>query len=782
MMHAKSLLGWVVLAGSVFVLSAGAAQSRSEKPLMWMDVDAKESDYYVAFRGQFELAREADVELHILGASWFVLWVDGQYRSEGPARFPVDYPEYDVVRVKLAAGRHVLAAQVHHIGRTTRMLPDMPPFFYGKAFVAGRELPVDWRCQKLPGYQSQVQQINPILPWIEWCDTRELPTGWRTLDFDDQAWAKPVAARTALGQLAPLPTASVQSFVHTLQPIAQGRLAETFGYEKDDISARFFLRDLVCDDLPPQGVWRRYDLGRVRLGRSRFVLDLPAGAVVEFAYSEALQQGRLSPWITLSTGPSCNLDHYIARGGAQEFFPLTPKGGRFVEVHILADPARVTFVEESYIERGYHGEPVGTFTCGDPLLDRIWRTGVETYRACAEDAVTDNPTRERGQWTGDVNTVGLDIAAVAYRDLRLFRRALLLAARCAREDGLVAGLCPGNRAYLPTFAAQWVGACVHYYELTGDKVFLEQVYPYAVRNLAAYDRFLTQDGLIDGAGWIFVDWGYQRNPEPANMAYNMQFLGALRAMVRWCRLLDREGDVARYVASAERIQAVVQSWLDKHMSDGSAGWQRVGYHSAVLALRLGLIEERFEADCVRFIKSHILDCFPNNPDAPRLSDPSVESRQLITPYFAHFALGPLIERGDMDFVLNQYRTCWGWALAGGRTTWVEVFDTRWTHCHHWSGAPTWQLSRYVLGLWARFDLGKNHFQLRLQAGSLPRAQGTLPLPGDGEAIHVEWERQQDGIHYVLQTEGPIWLHLLDPKTGKDQEVIEVTGRHERVLP
>ena len=50
----------------------------------------------------------------------------------------------------------------------------------------------------------------------------------------------------------------------------------------------------------------------------------------------------------------------------------------------------------------------------------------------------------------------------------------------------------------------------------------------------------------------------------------------------------------------------------------------------------------------------------------------------------------LFESGEADFVLDQYRACWGWALGEGRTTWVEVFDTRWTHCHQWAGAPTWQ--------------------------------------------------------------------------------------------
>src|SRR5690606_20308967 len=198
-----------------------------------------------------------------------------------------------------------------------------------------------------------------------------------------------------IGAPQPLTIANPRAIIRTTQLIASGDLVETFGYERDDVPARSFLRDLAPTELPPQGVWRRYDLGRVRLMRPRFIINAPAGAVIEFAYSESLVRGRVSPWITLSTGDSCNLDHYVARGGPQEFFPITPRGGRFLEVHVLAPPNAVEFVREEIMERAYYGDASGKLQTDDALLDRIWSVGVETHRACTEDAITDNPTRER---------------------------------------------------------------------------------------------------------------------------------------------------------------------------------------------------------------------------------------------------------------------------------------------------------------------------------------------------------------------------------------------------
>ena len=134
------------------------------------------------------------------------------------------------------------------------------------------------------------------------------------------------------------------------------------------------------------------------------------------------------------------------------------------------------------------------------------------------------------------------------------------------------------------------------------------------------------------------------------------------------------------------------------------------------------------------------------------------SRRLITPYFAHFALQELIRRGEMDFVLGQYRHCWGWALEGGRTTWLEVFDPRWSHCHEWSGSPTWQLSRYALGLHPRFDLnaqeGLPHFVFDLKPGSLASCSGRIPLPGGG-AVDVEWSRRDKQTTYTISTSQPL---------------------------
>ena len=765
----------------LFPVFANASGNSAPKYMWYRDIPKEGKDYYVAFRGQWDLTSESDCEINILGASWFVGWLDGKYFCEGPARFPADYPEYQTYKIHLSAGHHTLAIEVHQIGVVTRILDNPEPFFYCVVKDVGREIPVSWKCERLKGYESQVRRINPELGYIEWCDTRQLPQGWKKVDFDDSRWNEPMIVPRKLGKLAPLSTANTRSIVHLLKPMASGEFVNKFGYDQDDPAARFFLCNLSPKETPSQGVWRRYDLGRVRLMRPKFILDLPEGAIVDFAYSEELRDGRVSPWITLSAGESCNMDHYVARGGEQEFFPLTPKGGRFLEIHIYASPEKIHFIKEEIVERTYFGKPEGSFQTGDTLLNKIWSVGVKTLRSCSEDALIDNPTRERGEWTGDVVSVGMDIADAAYSDLRLLRRGLIQSAECARSDGLVAGLSPGGTAYLSTYAAQWVTACIHYWELTGDIKLLDKLFPYAEKDIEAFEKQTTSEGVTDSLGWAFVDWGYVRNPGLSDMGVNLYYLAALRDMTRWCDAIGKRELSNHYQTLAKDMTAIINKYYILEFQKGGDAWKRIGYHRAVLGLRLGFFDGTQEKECIEYIKRHMLKCFPNDTTAPRLSDPEVNNSRLITPYFGHYAMPVLIEHGEMDFVLNQYRKDWGWMLGDDRTTWLEVFDTRWSHCHQWSGCPTWQMSRYLLGLQPHYDLGNRHFVFVLNPGSLKNAQGTIPVPGGSGVIKVKWSRESDGLHYHLETPVPIFLHIDGKQYGQKSKVVHIEKEFDTVF-
>ena len=55
----------------------------------------------------------------------------------------------------------------------------------------------------------------------------------------------------------------------------------------------------------------------------------------------------------------------------------------------------------SVVETGYPIDEVSSFECSDEQLNRIWRTGVNTLKACMQNVYEDCPLREHGQYVAD---------------------------------------------------------------------------------------------------------------------------------------------------------------------------------------------------------------------------------------------------------------------------------------------------------------------------------------------------------------------------------------------
>ena len=213
----------------------------------------------------------------------------------------------------------------------------------------------------------------------------------------------------------------------------------------------------------------------------------------------------------------------------------------------------------------------------------------------------------------------------------------------------------------------------------------------------------------------------------------------------------------------------------------SVDWSTIGYHAASMALAAGLlgapprplqsegaaaaaagVSSRkiaamtpAQTACVRFIESHLSSCFPNDRSAPRAANPSCANPKLYTPYYATFSFPALIAYGELEWVLGQYRSAWGWA-ATQSSTWLEVFDPRWEKVHSWSGCPTWQLSSFTLGLMPRYDVGVRHFDLELYvAESLLHAggvSGRVPCR-EGDALTISWRMHSDNEAVVQAAVG-----------------------------
>lgn len=749
---------------------------------------------YVLYQCTFEIEEAAWCDLRMFAGGFYRCYLDGEEIGEGPARYVQNSPEYDRYDRLLPAGRHVIAVVVHHYGTDNRMVPtSTSPDLYCEIRIGDRQFEAYWKSRELHAYRHLRRRVNAQLGWAEYVDTAIMPDLAQVSDGSE--WSRPFEIPSPFGDitLKPKTIRACARLPVVGLIIAEGAFANRFGYEDDDPPVRFLSRDLA-PRVPAEGIWQRFDLGTIGLYRPRIVIDAPAGAIIEAGYAESLTDGRVYPVIPLSLSTSCHVDRWIVQEGEHTLQTFSPRGFRYLEVHVShPQTERIRIIEAGATQRTMFDRTIGDFHCSDPLLNQVWALGRDTLRACSEDALVDTPTRERGQWTGDAAVVGLEATSVVYGDLSLIRRSLRQAAACRRADGPIAGMCPGQDVYVTSYALYWIQACVREARLTGDVTLLHELMETAEGVVDYFWSYMTNKGVADVSIWNFIDWGHLVPETDIDVSLNLILLGGLRGLAEWERLQGHDARAEERDKQSAQLQHIIaQSYVT---SDGllmnavsreddvkaatdtstlaqsapvSAG--QAGYHATVLGLLNGQCPQPEAA--VAFIKQHMLACFPNRSNAPRLSHPSANNSQLITPYFAHFALQALWEAGEAEFVLEQYRICWGWMIEEGLTTLAEVFDLRWSHCHAWSAAPTWQLSRYALGLIPDPERGTGCYRLLFQPASLQHASGTVPLLFAEGLLQIHWQRQSSGSYiYEITADQPISIRLQPLSGQKFQRLI-----------
>jgi alpha-L-rhamnosidase len=710
----------------------------------WIPNPPREQDLHVGFVADFRLATDGEVRLRVIAPAAYRLMVDDRELAWGPLRFAPAMPEYQKCRVTLPAGPHRVSLHVIHEGLTTRLAACMPGFVW--VDLAGDlEVPPEWSGRHLTEYLATGLRVSPLQGWMEWTQSPRAGA-WRTEDPSrDPGWSKVVPVPEMEKILGPACASPVQLPVWpSIVPEVKehGIYRDTYYcYRFDDPAVAFMVADPAPDPATgPDGTWQRFDLGRIRIGAPEFEVRAEDAGEVTIAYAERLgPDGRPVPIVAGSTGPTRFLQKYAFGPGCTPIRPLQTLGARYLEIR-LACTGEAELNELRFRERDLLGDPPGRLTLHDGLLDRIWSVGIDTMRASTEDSAVDS-VRERGEWTGDVALAGIELLGVGWGDMAPARRALYHSAAAAREDGMVSGCGPGELIYLGTYAAQWVNACVRCAELEGGTGLLVDLEGPARRNIQALLACVEPDGRHH-LPWSFVDWGYQQPAkdrlEPAVLAH---VVAAVDAWDRWQKLLGHDGAGAACKHQAEELRTIVRSAVAE-----DPGF----YHAAVLGERIGAVSRDA---AVAVTLQQLRSSFPCNPAGKRLRDPTQASPAVATPYFTNYSIDLLIRAGRVDEAIEIWRKAWGWMLDGGATTWWEVFDERWSRCHYWAGAPTWQMSRRILGADPALHDGRPVIRIAVHPGSLRRADGSALFPGAGLA-DISWRRENDAIVYQVTCPAP----------------------------
>jgi alpha-L-rhamnosidase len=359
----------------------------------------------------------------------------------------------------------------------------------------------------------------------------ELP-GWASPGFDDTAWP-PAATRNS-------PTESLQA---QMMPGIR-RIEE--------------IRPVAITE-PEAGV-HIVDMGQNFAGWAMLRVRGDEGQRIHLRFAEVLApDGSLDPRSTAIP----QADTYICRGdGLETWEPrFTYHGFRYVELTGLSEPPDLDTLTGVVVHSAVR--PIGTFTCSDPMLNRIHETALWTQRSNLHGVPTDNPHRERCGWLGDAHVVA---------EMTLFNfDTPLFWAKYVRdiETSLIGGVAPtyvapgqGNPG---PASADWASALIqlpwYVYLFHGDKSLIAEHYDSCARWLEEVRSNLLDEDLIHRqVGWNkgLGDWippgGKDKidTPVPLTSTAYVYFDHVL--MERMARALDKPEDARFYADFAARQQ------------------------------------------------------------------------------------------------------------------------------------------------------------------------------------------------------------------------------------
>ena len=387
----------------------------------------------------------------------------------------------------------------------------------------------------------------------------------------------------------------------------------------------------------------------------------------------------------------------VVEVGMMSMNPIGETGFRFVRIDLL-EPEAVLVIKSICAVMVYKDVPYrGSFSCSDPLLNRIWDVGAYTVHLNMQEYIWDGIKRDRLVWVGDMHPEVTTIKAVFGEDDAVEKSLDFI-----RKETPLPGWMNNMASY-----SMWYVIIVHdWFFYTGKKEFLEKQKDYlkgVADLLSAHIDEKGQDTVKEGR---FLDWpsegkkkivedlkrlrSYETDPEDYKQAAALLVMvGAKDAKEANEKLLKTGGAkgmstfMGYYILTARAMAGDYEGCLEAIRE----------YWGGMLSLGATTFWEDFDVDWMK--------------DAARIDELPKEGQIDV-----HGAYGRFCYKG------YRHSLCHGWA----------------------SGVTPW-LSENVLGV-KILEPGCKKIKVEPHLGDLEWAKGTYPTPyGEITVSHV---KQADG--------------------------------------
>jgi len=404
-------------------------------------------------------------------------------------------------------------------------------------------------------------------------------------------------------------------------------------------------------------------------------------------------------------------------------------GFRFANIQLVDPNTKLELKEVSAIFT-YRDIPyLGSFSCNDERLNKIWMTGAYTVHLNMQDYLWDGIKRDRLVWVGDMHPEVMTINSV-FGNIGVVPKSLDLARDITPLPNWMNGI--------SSYSMWWILIHRDWYHYQGNLDYLKQQKVYLGALLRQLSTKIDLDGkeILDGTR--FLDWPSSENIPAIHAGLQSLMVMTFQAGVELCTIL---GEV-----ETAKICSISLTKLKKHTPEMSGSKQ-----AAALLTLAGIVA-------------------PEKTNSEILARDSVHK---MSTFYGYYMLQARAKAGDYQGAIDNIRQYWGGMLDLGATTFWEDFDIDWIKngaridelvpegktdvhltyggycyksfrhslCHGWASGPTSWLTQYVLGVKV-IKPGCKAIKIEPHLGDLQWVKGTFPTPYG--VVKIEHRKMPNG--------------------------------------
>ncbi|HEX4120233.1 MAG TPA: family 78 glycoside hydrolase catalytic domain, partial [Verrucomicrobiae bacterium] len=648
------------------------------------------SNNYAYFRKMFVVTNKPDLaKVYVTGHNDYVLFFNGQLLGRGPARCdPYHYGQYNAYDVtKLVnTGINAFAAMGHWRAYWNNAGIDAQPAFLLEARLdypdgSSSKIRTDesWKVLAQTAFIETEPANFQRSPWnrtIQF-DSRREPAQWRTVDFDDSAWAPATVINRSdyhlFAQMAPMEREQA-----ALKPVSI---------------------------ISTNGAWL-VDFGRCIDGWPNFTMrNNHSGDKIRIEYFQMTDGRHPAGW-----------DEYICRGGTETWDADFGRHASFQVIKITGYAGKLKASDVRGIWAYCDADVTGRFRCSSDLLNNIYTMCERSARQNIQQGIISvDANREQASWLADSWNIG-NVLLYNDRDTTMIDKVVRDYAGEQFPDGYVSACSPGLRRAedpvpgqksrrIPEWAMYWPMLLWQQYLFSGDETLLREMAPRLTRLLEWIKS--SQDPatkLLNPPGWRISDYAGGNLPNGGyNIATACQYYEDLRIASRVFGVLGRTNQSNDYLRQVEEVKAGINS----NLFNGEFYLARTDR------------KEMFplaSAWPLRF------DIEPAEVKPKLLATIEKAGKPNLGGYGGDAFYSGVLNAGGEDFVvrdLARYRPM----LEGNKANWESFGGGEANHA--WTSYPGYLFQKYILGLQPTSG-GFATFDVRPETGGLNFAEGAVP--------------------------------------------------------